>query len=56
MAKEIRRYELALDTDEEEAGLIKARMRAEEAQRIRREHEDAASPQKADITGTVRAG
>ena len=39
MAKEIRRYELALDTDEEEAGLMKARMRVEEAQRIRRERE-----------------
>ena len=46
MAKEIRRYELALDTDEEEAGLMKARMRVEEAQRIRREHEESASPQK----------
>ena len=42
MAKEIRRYELALDTDEEEAGLMKARMRVEEAQRIRREQEEAA--------------
>lgn len=36
MTKEIRRYELALDTDDEEAGLMKARMRVEEAQRIRR--------------------
>jgi len=43
MAKEIRRYELALETDEEEAGLMKARMRIEEAQRIRREHEQDAS-------------
>ena len=40
MAKEIRRYELALDTDEEEAGLMKARMRIEEAQRIRRAQEE----------------
>jgi hypothetical protein len=46
MAKEIRRYELALDTDEEEAGLMKARMRVEEAQRIRREQEASAPPQK----------
>ena len=43
MAKEIRRYELALDTDEEEAGLMKARMRIEEAQRLRRAQEEAAS-------------
>lgn len=43
MAKEIRRYELALETDEEEAGLMKARMRIEEAQRIRREQEQGAS-------------
>lgn len=48
MAKEIRRYELALDTDEEEAGLMKARMRIEEAQRIRREQEEAAPLQRTD--------
>lgn len=40
MTKEIRRYELALDTDDEEAGLMKARMRVEEAQRIRRRNRD----------------
>lgn len=45
MAKEIRRYELALDTDEEEAGLMKARMRVEEAQRIRREQEESPASQ-----------
>lgn len=49
MAKEIRRYELALDTDEEEAGLMKARMRVEEAQRIRREQESPPSQK----TGTT---
>ena len=46
MAKEIRRYELALDTtDDEEAGLMKARMRVEEAQRIRREQEESFTQQ-----------
>ena len=45
MAKDIRRYELALDTDEEEAGLMKARMRIEEAQRIRREQEQSTASQ-----------
>lgn len=43
MAKEIRRYELAFETDDEEAGLMKARMRVEEAQRIRRAQEESAS-------------
>ena len=56
MAKEIRRYELALDTDEEEAGLMKARMRVEEAQRIRREQEEAAPSPKIGATRTARAG
>lgn len=56
MAKEIRRYELALDTDEEEAGLMKARMRVEEAQRIRREQEEAAPSAATGATRTVRAG
>ena len=53
MAKEIRRYELALDTDEEEAGLMKARMRIEEAQRIRRAQQETAPPQK-NISGPSR--
>lgn len=56
MAKEIRRYELALDTDEEEAGLMKARMRVEEAQRIRREQEEAAPSATTGATRTARAG
>ena len=56
MAKEIRRYELALDTDEEEAGLMKARMRVEEAQRIRREQEEAAPSPKISPTRAARAG
>ena len=56
MAKEIRRYELALDTDEEEAGLMKARMRVEEAQRIRREQEEAAPSPKINAIRTTRAG
>lgn len=56
MAKEIRRYELALDTDEEEAGLMKARMRVEEAQRIRREQEEAAPSLKTGSARTARAG
>lgn len=43
MAKEIRRYELALDTTDEEAGEMKARMRVEEAQRIRRAQEKPAT-------------
>ena len=52
MAKEIRRYELTLDTDEEEAGMMKARMRVEEAQRIRREQEESAALK---TTGNTRA-
>ncbi|MDO5369933.1 hypothetical protein [Paracoccus sp. (in: a-proteobacteria)] len=52
MAKEIRRYELALDTDEDEAGLMKARMRVEEAQRIRRSLKEIMSNPPADARST----
>lgn len=52
MAKEIRRYELALDTDEEEAGLMKARMRVEEAQRIRRSLKETMPNSPADAGST----
>ena len=36
MAKDIRRYELVEDTSDEEAVTMKAQMRIEEAQRMRR--------------------
>lgn len=56
MAKEIRRYELTLDTDEEEAGLMKARMRVEEAQRIRREQEESAPSKRTSSIRAARTG
>ena len=40
MAKDIRRYELVEDTSDEEAGTMKAQMRVEEAQRMRRAREE----------------
>lgn len=55
MAKEIRRYELALDTDEEEAGLMKARMRVEEAQRIRRDQDEGKPKPQAATRSTQQA-
>lgn len=38
--RDIRRYELTLDTNEEEAGTMKAQRRIEEAQRIRQERKE----------------
>ncbi|WP_162630688.1 oxysterol-binding protein [Paracoccus endophyticus] len=43
MAKDIRRYELVEDTSDEEAGTMKAQMRIEEAQRMRRAREEQAT-------------
>ncbi|WP_167626621.1 hypothetical protein [Paracoccus luteus] len=40
MTKEIRRYELVEDTSDEEAGKMKAQMRVEEAQRLRRARQE----------------
>lgn len=43
MTKEIRRYELVEDTSDDEAGTMKAQMRVEEAQRLRRTREEQAA-------------
>lgn len=43
MTKDIRRYELVEDTTDEEAGKMKQQMRVEEAQRLRRSQEAAAT-------------
>ena len=48
MTNDIRRYELAEETTEEEAGKMKQQMRVEEAQRLRREKDAAEKPRQAD--------
>jgi|GEM_PF-6670294 len=55
MAKEIRRYELALDTDEEEAGLMKAGSRVEEAQRALRDRDEGKPKRQAATRSTQQA-
>lgn len=47
MAKNIRRYELVENTSDEEAGTMKAQMRVEEAQRLRRAREEQAAQMQA---------